>query len=598
MKKSEKETKTDFKYNLKTFFSFLKKYRLMFTSLLVVIFIKEAVFVVDKFIFKIIIDKGYELLAGQIVKSVFAKVLIVSFVVYVGALVVRALCNWLSIHLLNRVETSMVFDIKNKFLNHIVCLSHNFHTTHKTGSLISRIIKASNAVGGMTDTLSFNILPLFFQLTVVCASLIYFDVTSAIVILVTVVIFISFSFIVFSFQQKKQVIANKRDDLEKGSISNIFTNIDSIKYYGKENLIRDNYAKLSVSTKEAVMDYYDSYRWLEAGHSVILWAGTASLMYFALNKFFAGTMTIGTVVFIYTIYGNITGPLFSFIHGVRNYYRIMTDFDDLFQYAKIENEIKDKVDAKDLKVKSGKVEFSNVNFKYHKKDLFKNFSLTIQENSKVALVGHSGSGKTTLVKLLYRFYNLDSGDIFIDDINIKDIKQESLRSEMSIVPQDCVLFDDTIYNNIMFSKPDASKEEVMSAIKFAQLDKVIANFPSKEETIVGERGVKLSGGEKQRVSIARAILADKKILVLDEATSALDSQTEHEIQSDLEKLMKGRTSIIIAHRLSTIMKADKIVVMKDGQIVQTGNHQELIDKEGEYKHLWNLQKGGYLVDEK
>jgi ABC-type multidrug transport system fused ATPase/permease subunit len=220
--------------------------------------------------------------------------------------------------------------------------------------------------------------------------------------------------------------------------------------------------------------------------------------------------------------------------------------------------------------------------------------LKIKKNEKIALIGHSGCGKTSLMRLLYRLYDVESGKILIDGKNINEFKQESLRSELSIVPQECVLFDDTIYNNIKFSNPNATRKQIMNAIKFAQLDKVIRNFPKKENTIVGERGVKLSGGEKQRVSIARAILANKKILVLDEATSSLDSETENEIQKALQKLLQGRTSIIIAHRLSTIMNADRIIVMKSGKIIQQGKHKDLIRQKGEYKKLWNLQKGGYI----
>ena len=196
--------------------------------------------------------------------------------------------------------------------------------------------------------------------------------------------------------------------------------------------------------------------------------------------------------------------------------------------------------------------------------------------------------------MLNRFYDVNSGEILIDGKNIKEFKQESLRGETGIVPQECILFDDTIYNNIKFANTKASRKEILKAIKFAQLNKIIQNFPKKEKTIVGERGVKLSGGEKQRVSIARAILANKKILVLDEATSSLDSKTEHEIQKDLQKLLQGRTSIIIAHRLSTIMFADRILVMKKGKIIQQGKHNELIKQKGEYEKLWNLQKGGYI----
>jgi ATP-binding cassette, subfamily B, heavy metal transporter len=279
---------------------------------------------------------------------------------------------------------------------------------------------------------------------------------------------------------------------------------------------------------------------------------------------------------------------------MRDFYTVMGDFESLYSYSKIKKEVKDKDDAKPLKIKNPSIEFKNITFMYGKRKIFENFNLKISKNKKVAFVGHSGCGKTTLVKLLYRLYDLNTGKILLDDTDIKQVNQESLREEMSIVPQECVLFDDSIYNNILFSKPNAKKEEVMSAIKFAQLDKIIENFPDKENTLVGERGIKLSGGEKQRVSIARAILADKKILVLDEATSSLDSETEHEIQKDLEKLMKGRTSIIIAHRLSTIMHADMIVVMKKGKIVERGKHVQLIKKNGEYKKLWKLQKGGYI----
>ena len=228
--------------------------------------------------------------------------------------------------------------------------------------------------------------------------------------------------------------------------------------------------------------------------------------------------------------------------------------------------------------------------------MVKNFNLEIKPGEKVALVGHSGSGKSTLVKLLYRLYDVTAGRILIDNQNVKDVKQESLRSELSIVPQECILFDNTVFENIKFSNTKASKKDVMNAIKLAQLDKTVKNFPYKEKTIVGERGVKLSGGEKQRVSISRAILANKRVIILDEATSSLDSKTEHEIQDALKHLLKGRTSIIIAHRLSTIMNADKIVVLDKGKIVQIGKHNDLIRKKGAYRELWNLQKGGYLQE--
>lgn len=331
-----------------------------------------------------------------------------------------------------------------------------------------------------------------------------------------------------------------------------------------------------------------------SGQMFILAIGAFLLVYFPITSFLNKEITLGTLVFIYSLYGNIASPLFGFVGGMRNFYMAMADFQDLFEYGKIENDIKDKPGAKDLVIKRGEVELRNVDFNYGQRKIFSNLNLKIKPNEKIALVGHSGSGKTTLVKLINRFYDVDKGAILIDGEDIKNFKQESLRGETGIVPQECILFDDTLYNNVKFSKPEASRKEVMEAIKFAQLDKIIKNFTNKEETIVGERGVRLSGGEKQRVSIARAILANKKVLVLDEATSSLDSETEHEIQKDLQKLLQNRTSIIIAHRLSTIMTADRIIVFKEGKIIQQGKHSDLIKQPGEYRKLWTLQKGGYI----
>lgn len=322
--------------------------------------------------------------------------------------------------------------------------------------------------------------------------------------------------------------------------------------------------------------------------------GIAGLLFYPLLGFLNHEITLGVLVFQYTVFSALLAPMFMFVHGLRDFYRIMADFSPLFAYLKHRNEIRDVGNAPVLRILHGAIEFRNVSFSYKKRHVLCDFSLKISSGEKVALVGHSGAGKSTLVKLLYRLYDVDSGQIFIDGKNIASVKQESLRAELSNVPQECILFDDTIYNNIAFSKPGATKRQVFGAIRLAQLDRFIAQLPKKENTIVGERGVRLSGGEKQRVSIARAILADSRILVLDEATSSLDSHTEHLIQDALKRLIKGRTSVIIAHRLSTIMHADKIVVIEKGRIVQIGNHRSLIKKSGLYRKLWNLQKGGYI----
>ncbi len=592
--KTRHREKINFKYNISEYWGFLKNHKLLFYTLLGLGFLLAGVSVIEKFLFKKIIDDGTLFSGGNITRESFIEILILIFIIFIIVRTLLILGDWVKVHLLVKLDTRLTLNLKKKYFGHILGLDHNFHTTHKTGSLISRLSRGTGAIESLTDNLAFNLTPLIFNLIVVGFSLAFFSLTPAIIIIITSVIFILYNYIMQQIQQESKLDYIKKTDIEKGFVGDIFTNIDSIKYFGKENIIKRIYSKFNNSTKDADVRYGNYYRWSDSGQVAILGMGTLMLIYFSLMDFLEGRITIGTLVFIYTVYGHLIGPMFMFAHGMRGFYRSMADLQDLFEYSKFKNEIKDKPNAKEIDIKKGAVEFRNIDFSYGKRKLLKNFSLKIKPNEKIALVGHSGCGKTTLVNLLNRLYDVNSGKILIDGKDIRDFKQESLRGETGIVPQECILFDDTLYNNIKFANPKASRKEVGNAIKFAQLDKIIKNFPDGEKTIVGERGVKLSGGEKQRVSIARAILANKKILVLDEATSSLDSETEHEIQKGLQKLLIGRTSIIIAHRLSTIMSADRIIVMRNGRIIQQGNHSELIKQKGEYNKLWNLQKGGYI----
>ena len=590
----KKRGEIDFKYNFKIYLEFLLKYKKTMLLILFLILLNEGINTLNKFLFKEIVDRGTGYLSGNIALDVLIRILLIVAIIFLSGICIQAVCRWVDIDRINYLETNMIFDMKKKYFGHLIHLDYNFHTTHKRGSLIARLLRGASAIERMDDFIAFNILPLLFQLILTASSLIYLDLAPALVILVVAGVFISYSLILQQMQRKSIVQANNAEDIEKANVSDIFTNIESIKYFGKEEAIKQKYGKISGKTKEAYIDMWDYSRWFDSGQSVITGIGLFFLIYFPLMDFIHGKITLGTLTFIYTIYGGVMGPLFNFVHGVRGFYRSMADFQSLFQYGKLKNEIKDLPNAEELEIRDGKVEFKNISFNYNKRHLFRKFQLVIPPHKKVALVGHSGSGKSTLVKLLYRLYDVCEGEILIDGKNINQFQQESLRSGLSIVPQECVLFDDTIYNNVAFSDPHAPHEKVMEAIKLAQLDRIIAHFPHKEKTIVGERGVKLSGGEKQRVSIARAILADKRILVLDEATSSLDSETERDIQIALGKLMENRTTIIIAHRLSTIMKADTIVVLDEGKIVQMGNHQQLIKQSGQYQKLWELQKGGYI----
>lgn len=586
--------KIDFKRNIKVYFSFLKKCRTKVVLLLFLILIVELSLIADKLLLKKVIDKSTLFSSGAIPRDALATFLIIAAIAFATIVITRAVSKWFQNHLLNRIEANSIRDMKNRFFSHIVGLSHNFHTSSKTGSLISRLTRGGSAFERLTDVMAWDIIPLIIQVVAVVVSLLVFDFVSALVVLVIVVVFVVYSVYINNKLRTANALANDAEDDEKGVIGDVFTNIESIKYFGKEKYIQNKYYNYSETTRKAVLKHWDFFRQLASVQIFIIGIGLLALLIVPFIRFMDGQVTLAEIIFIYTIYGNVVSPLYHFVSGIRGYYRAMIDFESLFKYEEIQNDIKDKPDAKKLDVKEGSIEFRDVSFSYKNRKIIDGLSIKIPAGKKVALVGSSGAGKTTVVKLLYRLYDINSGEILIDGENITDFKQESLRGELSTVPQECVLFDDTIFNNVVFSRPEASREEVLNAIKLSQLDRIVENFPNKEDTIVGERGVKLSGGERQRVSIARAILADKKILVLDEATSSLDSETESEIQKALAVLMKGRTSIIIAHRLSTIMSADTIVVLDKGKVVQTGNHQKLISQEGIYKKLWNLQKGGYI----
>ncbi len=590
---SDKEV-IDFKYNLGVYFGFLKKYKGAALFLVFLVFVLNSLELAFNYVFKLIVDIGTQYTHHQITLESLTHSLTTLFAVMLAIPAARALGRWVHLRFTNQLETDLITDIKRYYFNHLLELSHGFHSSHKTGSLISRLSRSSGAAETMTDVFIFQILPLFFQMILVSGSIFYFTLPVGIVVFFTTAAYIAFSLFLNEKQRRSNARFNNMSDLEKGNIADVFTNIDSIKYFAKENYIKNRFNQLSEMTKQLQLDFWNYYKILESGQIGILGLGTFFLIYFSVHSLIEGTISIGTFVFIYTTFGTLVSHLSGFVYGIRNLYRTTADFEDLFQYGKIENEIKDKSGAKPLQVSQGAIHFREVTFTYKKRPILSGFSLKIPPHQKVAIVGPSGAGKTTLIRLLYRLYDLEAGTITIDGTNIAEVTQGSLRDSLSMVPQECILFDDTIYNNIAFSNPEASRAQIFSAIRFAQLEKFIASLPSKENTIVGERGVKLSGGEKQRVSIARALLADKKILVLDEATSSLDSETENEIQKGLQDLMKGRTSILIAHRLSTIMSADNIVVLDKGKVVQQGTHKTLIRKPGLYRKLWNLQKGGYI----
>ncbi len=587
----------DIPYDARVYYSFLKKYKKYVFSILFFSFIYQIISIVNSFVLKILVDNATGLSNGSVGKTAFLNLIASIVVFYTILIALKILSNWLKNHFLNRLTTGMLIDLRNYFFDKIISLSYHFHTTRKTGTLISRIGRGTNAVDNLNDIIVFGTLPIIFQIIVVMGSLLYFDALSALIVIVSVCIFIPVSvFFQLKFMKPAQSKANNADDLEKAFVADSFMNIESIKHFARENFVINIFKALRNRTAKAYLKSWDYYRWLSSIQIFITDFTRVLLIGVSMSEVLSGRISVGTGVFIITVYGSLLNPLNSFVNSIRRFYNSIVDFDSLSRYSKEVNEVFDPKNPDKLEIEKGEISFEAIDFSYDNKVVFKDFSLKIAAGKKVALVGHSGSGKTTLVKLLFRLYDVNKGSVKIDKTDIKNVKKNDLRNNISIVPQECALFDDTIYNNILFSNPGASRNDVFRAIKAANLWDFVKSLPLQENTVVGERGVRLSGGEKQRVSIARAILADRKILVLDEATSSLDSKTEFEIQRSLQRLMHSKTSIIIAHRLSTIMKADMIVVLDNGRIVQTGTHSDLIKNEGKYKELWDLQRGGYLLE--
>ena len=416
-----RKEKVDVKENFKKYLQFAKRWKWVFFLVVFISLIIESIHVFEKFLIKEIVDRGTLFVGGQITAEILISALLVIAGLYVvSSLIVKVFGHWIQLRIINSLEASMMLEIKRKFFNHLVYLSHSFHTTHKTGSLISRMNRGNRAIESISDFIVFNISPLILQMIVAGISLIYFDVVSAIIVVATASGFILFGFFMSKIQQKSQYEANVTEDLERGIMADIFMNIDSVKYFGKEELVKDKFKSLGENTRKKMLRFWNLGTWFSVGQSLILGIGTFSIFYFALLKLVEGDITIGTLVFIYTVYLGLIGPLFGFVHGMRRFYISLGDLDSLYEYEKIKNDIKDKRNADELKVEKGEIEFKNVSFKYYKNPTISDFSLKIKPNERIAFVGHSGCGKTTLVKLLYRFYDVESGKILVDSRNIKD----------------------------------------------------------------------------------------------------------------------------------------------------------------------------------
>ncbi len=474
---------------------------------------------------------------------------------------------------------------------HIHRLSMRYHITRKTGGLSRIIERGVKGVEFLLRFLLFSVGPLIVQLVLIAAVLfVTFDVWYLVVVVVTIGLYVWFTFAVTEWRVKIRKEMNDQDtDANQKAIDSLL-NFETVKYFGAEKWEADRYDSAMEQYMHAAIKTNYSLAFLNFGQSLIITSGLVGVMVMAAIGVQNGTLTVGDFVLVNAYMIQITMPL-NFLGTVyREIRQALIDMAGMFELLRQPAEVVDKPDANVLKVQGGEVVLDDVHFGYDKeRAILKGVDLTVKPGQTVAIVGSSGSGKSTIGRLLFRFYDVTKGALRIDGQDVRDVTQESLHALVGVVPQDTVLFNDTVHYNIAYGRPTATEAEIIAAAKAAKIHDFIASLPDGYETTVGERGLKLSGGEKQRVGIARTLLKNPPILLLDEATSALDTETEMEIQAELKAMAQGRSVITIAHRLSTIADADQIVVLEDGIIVEQGTHDALLAKDGRYAHLWNRQ---------
>ena len=492
------------------------------------------------------------------------------------------------------LEMNIQERINNFFLQKLQYHSYKFFSENMSWSLISKFRKGVSAFEKLSDIFSWQILPFITNVTIILIIIGVQNIWISIWIFVVILIFTRLQYVLYKYIHPYQEKANALDSEQGGLLSDLIINNHTIKLFASEKKEERKYAKLNYDTAHARKIQYHKSIWIWGSSAAIWIILEIGIMYLAIRMWWNGTISLGMIVLLQTYILRLIDFLWGIGQTLRHTFIAISEASEILQIIDTPHEIQDK-SSKKLKLQHGAISFSNVNFSYGENQIFHDLNFHIKPGERVALVGESGSGKTTITKLLFRLYDIQKGEILIDDQNITEVTQESLRSSMSMIPQDPILFHRSIRENIAYGKPNASDEEIIAAAKMARCHEFISHLKDGYETLVGERGIKLSWGERQRVAIARAILENKQIIVMDEATSALDSESEFLIQEAIEELMQNKTLLIIAHRLSTIMKMDKIIVMDQGKIAEKGSHKELLAKDnGIYKKLRNIQSGGFI----
>ena len=482
--------------------------------------------------------------------------------------------------------------ISLRVFDHLHALSLRFHLERQTGGITRDIERGAKAVSSLVGYLLFRITPTVLEILMVAVILfVKLDWIFSLITLVTLAAYIGFTVTITEWRTQFVRRANTLDSQAYGRAIDSLLNYETVKYFGNERYEARRYDDSLVEWENMSMKSQNTLGLLNVAQAGVIAIGVTLMVLRAAAGVVEGTLTLGDLVMVNAFLLQMFQPL-SFL-GVmyRQIKESLADVERMFDLLKRPREVEDKPGARDLDVIAGEVKFDHVSFAYNPdRPILRDVSFTIPAGKTVAVVGHSGAGKSTLARLLFRFYDVTAGSIAIDGQDIRHVTQDSLRAAIGVVPQDTVLFNDSIYYNIAYGRPDASRDEVIAAARAAHILHFIESLPQGWDTVVGERGLKLSGGEKQRVAIARTLLKNPAILILDEATSALDTKTEKAIQAELQEISRGRTTLVIAHRLSTVVEADEILVMDDGRIVERGRHPELLAQNGVYAHMWALQQ--------
>ena len=492
----------------------------------------------------------------------------------------------------SRVTESAMRKVGLEVFAHLHQLELDFHLSRQTGGISRDIDRGTNGINFMMRFMVFNILPTILELIGVMLILLFaFDVWFSAVTLVCVVVYVVFSIKTTEWRTRFVKEANRLDSKSSTRAVDSLLNYETVKYFNNEAFEAEQYNVNLQAWEQARVDNRLSLALLNSGQALIIGLGVTCLMYLAAKGVADGSMTIGDLVMVNLYLLQLFVPLSALGFIYREIRRALSDIENMFGLLKRQSTVQDKTDAPIINVQHAAIEFEQVDFSYqNQRQILKKLSFSVAPGEKVAIVGPSGSGKSTIGRLLFRFYDISVGSIRIDGQDLRDVQQLSLRQAIGVVPQDTVLFNDTIWNNVAYGCTDASDEAIWKAIDMASLRTFVESIPEGVQTIVGERGLKVSGGEKQRIAIARVLLKNPSILLFDEATSALDSESERSISKALAQISANKTTIVIAHRLSTIVDADRILVIDDGKLVEQGSHQELLTHGGHYARLWQMQQ--------